>query len=648
MCGIAGTLSFDGPPADSALLERMIAQVRHRGPDDARVVTDGPVGLAHARLSVIDLANGQQPMSNAEGTVWLTYNGEIFNYLELRAELERAGYPFRTRSDTEVLLALYETEGERCVERLNGQWAFALWDARRQQLLLSRDRLGVRPLHFTNTPNGFVFGSEVKSLFMHPGVGRRIDRRALLDLFTFWSPLAPRTAFENVEELPPGSSLVVNRRGMTQRRHWQPRYPEARDDDVDERRWLTQLAETLGVATRLRLRSDVPVGAYLSGGLDSSLIAALMRRMTDERMCTFSLSFDDKALDESVFQQEVAQQLGTEHHVIRCGAADIGRAFDDVIWHSERPIVRTAPAPLFLLAKLVRESGIKVVLTGEGADEMFGGYDIFREARVRRFWARRPESRLRPRLLQRLYPYLKNLGAQSQAYRQAFFHVDAAALESPLFSHLPRWELTRHATRFFSEATREALAGADPYAELVEGLPEEFGRWDPLCQAQYLETTTLLPGYILSSQGDRMASAHGVEARFPFLDRDVVDLAARMPPNLKLKGLSEKHLLKRAAQGLVPDSVLRRPKQPYRAPDAASFFGPRGYGERARALLSKERIDEDGVFDGARVQLLVAKAESGRMLGLRDHMALVGVLSTQTLIERFVRRFDPQTTRRTT
>lgn len=640
MCGIAGILDFYGPSPERALLERMIRMVRHRGPDEEGVITSGPVGLAHARLSIIDLEMGQQPMANADGSVWLTYNGEVYNYVELREELERDGYRFRTRSDTEVILALYERDEERCVERLNGQWAFALWDGRRQQLFLSRDRLGVRPLHFTKTSSGFLFGSEVKSLFAHPDVPRRIDRRSLMDIFTFWGPRAPRTAFETVSELPPGSCMRVTRDGEESWRYWQPTYPTGPAlSDVDERRWLEELKDTLAAATRLRLRSDVPVGAYLSGGLDSSLTAALMREATTGRMCTFSVSFEDPAFDESDYQREVARGLGTEHHVVRCSNEDIGAAFSNVIWHTERPILRTAPAPLFLLSRLVAETGIKVVLTGEGADEMLGGYDIFKEAAVRRFWARQPSSKSRPRLLERLYPYMSSLKAQSPEYLQAFFRVDPASTASPLFSHLPRWELTRQTHRFFSADTRGTLTNTDPYEDLLGDLPADYRHWAPLCQAQYLETTGLLSSYLLSSQGDRMATAHGIEARFPFLDPPLVELAARMPPRLKLKGLNEKYLLKRAAAGLVPESVTRRSKQPYRAPDAEAFFGANTHSDEVRALLSRERLARDGLFDPDRVERLVAKAARGRPMGVKDHMAFVGVLSTQMLADRFIHNF---------
>ncbi len=462
MCGIAGALDLRGRAVAPEVLRSMVATLGHRGPDASGLYTDGPVGLAHSRLSILDIAGGAQPMTTEDGALALTFNGEIFNYLELREELAQRGRRFRTRSDTEVILHLYDEYGDDCVHRMNGQWAFALWDARRRRLLLSRDRIGVRPLFHTRVDGQFLFGSEVKALFAHPGVPRELDLRGLDEVFTFWCALAPRTVFRGVEELPPGHSLVVEADDKAKlQRYWQldfsPSVPAETPDALGDR-----LRELLLDATRLRLRADVPVGAYLSGGLDSSVIAALIKKYTDTPLETFSVTFEDPEFDESGFQGDVIGLLETDHRSVRCGFDDIGRVFPDVVWHMETPVVRTAPAPLYLLSGLVRECGYKVVLTGEGADEMLGGYDIFKEAKIRRFWAAQPESKLRPLLLRRLYPYMKNIQAQPDAYRKAFFHVRPDELASPFFSHLPRWELTSRCKAFFADDVKAALEGHDP------------------------------------------------------------------------------------------------------------------------------------------------------------------------------------------
>lgn len=640
MCGIAGALRFDDRPASAEHLRRMTRALRHRGPDAEGVWTDGPVGFGHARLSIIDIAGGQQPMSTSEPALTITYNGEIFNYIELRDELIRAGHRFRTRSDTEVILRMYAAKGERCVDQFNGQWAFAIWDARERRLFLSRDRLGVRPLFYAETPTAFVFASELKSVLTEPAIERTMDIEALDEIFTFWSARAPRTMIKGVSELPPGHSMTVERGGAVQiRRYWQLDY-SAIAPEMDEGRCAAEVLALLDDATRIRLRSDVPVGAYLSGGLDSSLIAALAYKHSGDRLETFSVTFEDGEFDESAFQTDVVNLLGTQHVSVKCSNDDICAAFPRVVWHAETPLLRTAPAPLLALSDLVQRHGRKVVLTGEGADEFFGGYDIFKEAKIRRFWGKRPSSQCRPLLLKRLYPYLQNLQEQPSAYLQAFFRVAPGDLSNELFSHIPRWELTSKLKSFLSRDLKSRLSQYDGRASLERSLPARFGAWNDFSRAQYLEATGLLPGYLLSSQGDRMAMAHGVEGRFPFLDHRLVELTTRIPARLKMKVLNEKYILKRAAGHLVPESVRRRPKQPYRAPDAVSFFDAKQ--RRARApyvdeVLSPGALRDAGLFDPTAVGMLVEKARNGRTVGARDNMALIGILSAQLWNDQFIK-----------
>ena len=544
MCGIAGVLGSEGVKPDPAVLDRMIRMIRHRGPDDCGVHIDGNVGLGHARLSIIDLACGQQPMHNEDRSLTITFNGEIFNYLELREELLRKGHRFATQSDTEVILHSYEEKGEDCVQDFNGQWAFAIWDAKKRRMFLSRDRLGVRPLFYTTLQGTFLFASEIKSLLTYPGVQREIDIRGLDQIFTFWLTLPPRTIFRGISEMPPGHSMIVQDGGIQARPYWTPDYPLLPDafsgDSRSAEEHARDLLDLLVDATRIRLRADVPVGAYLSGGLDSSLITALICRFTDTPLKTFSVSFEDPDFDESSYQKEVTRFLGTEHQEVRCTYDDIGQVFPHVIWHAEKPILRAAPAPLYILSRLVRENGYKVVLTGEGSDELLGGYDIFKEAKIRRFWGAHPDSAWRPLLLKRLYPYLPNLQTQSPAYLKAFFHVKPEELSHPFFSHLPRWEMTSGLKIFFSDDVKDRLRAENRYQELLGLLPEHYTRWNSFCQAQYLESAYLLPGYILSSQGDRVAMAHAVEGRYPFLDYRVAELAARIPPRLQDEGIERK------------------------------------------------------------------------------------------------------------
>ncbi len=533
---------------------------------------------------------------------------------------------------------MYEEKGEDCVKYFNGQWAFAIWDAERQRLFLSRDRVGVRPLFYTRTSRKFVFASEIKSILSHPEVERTLDLEALDQLFTFWCTLPPRTMLKGIHELPPGHSMVVEDGNLRVWPYWHLDYSSV-DEGMSEADCADRLLDLLDDATRIRLRSDVAVGAYLSGGLDSSVITALIKQASGDRLKTFSVTFEDPEFDESGYQRDVTRLLRTDHNVVRCSYQDICNVFPDVIWHTEKPLLRTAPAPLYLLSRLVHDVGYKVVLTGEGSDEFLGGYDIFKEAKIRRFWGVDLASRYRPLLLKRLYPYLPNLQAQSDDYLRAFFHVNLLDLSNPLFSHLPRWELTAKLKVFLSDGVKSQVTNGCGYAEIKRMLPKEFAQWDGLSQAQYLEATALLPGYILSSQGDRMAMANSVEGRFPFLDHRVIEFACKIPPNLRMKALNEKYILKQAAAHLIPPSVKKRPKQPYRAPDARSFFDTDGRVTRnayVDELLSRERIQRDGLFNPMAVQKLVDKARKGQVIGAKDNMALVAVLSTQLFIEQFI------------
>jgi len=641
MCGIAGILArSDGAaPPTRAELARMAGALHHRGPEEHGIYRDARAGLAHARLSIIDLATGQQPLTNEDRTLWIVFNGEIFNYVELGAELAALGHRFATRSDTEVIVHAYEQWGGDAFARFNGQWALALWDSRARTLVLARDPHGVCPLYTVEHAGRLYFASELKAVFAaDPTVPRALDPAGIDETFTFWTVVPPRSVFRGARELPPGHMRTVGLAGADDREratHELRIEPTFRGSVADA---ADAVRAALEEATRLRMvRADVPVGSYLSGGLDSSLVAALGQRALGGQLQTFSLRFEDAEYDETDFQRLAARELGSSHREVVVGRGDIARAFPDVIAHTERPILRTGPAPLFLLSRLVREAGIKVVLTGEGADEMFAGYDLFREGKVRRFWAREPGSRLRPRLLERLYPYLARSPVAQRAMAIQFFGRDLDRAGEPGFAHGLRWQSAAALKRLIRPEFR---ATGDAVASLLAELPAGFRDWDPLAQDQWLEIKTLLGGYLLSSQGDRMLMAHSVEGRFPFLDREVVALAASLPPEHKLAVLDEKHVLKRAAAGLVPAPILRRKKQPYRAPDALSFAGPDRPAWVDDALAPRA-IADAGVFEPAAVAALWAKCRVRTAEGQfsnADNMALVGVLSTQLLWQGMVAR----------
>jgi asparagine synthase (glutamine-hydrolysing) len=652
MCGIAGMFDRSGRAAVAESdIRQMLGMLRHRGPDEFGILLDGEVGLGNARLSIIDLSGGSQPIANEDESLWIVFNGEIFNYIELRADLEARGHQFRTSSDTEVILHLFEEYGPACLERMNGQWAIAIWDRDRKRLFLARDRVGVRPLFYTEVEGKtLLFASEIKAIFSDPRVHRELDPEMVEEVFQFWCPLASHTVFRGIKELPPGHFLIADASTMEIEPYWQSQFPQTQDHSslithesaraqsrLSFEKAVEQFRELLIDACRVRLRADVPVGAYLSGGLDSSTIAAVVRRYMSNKLVTFSIAFSDEQFDESQFQQEMATHLGTEHHVIRATHGDIGRAFPDVIWHTEVPLMRTAPAPMFLLSKLVRETGFKVVLTGEGADEFMAGYDIFKEAKVRRFWASQPKSKIRPLLLKRLYPDITGLAKSNLEMLAAFFGEGLTDTNSPWYSHAIRWRNNRRTRRFLKAAGSEA-GEHRRFERLAASLPAEFSKWEPLARAQYLEISIFLSQYLLSSQGDRMGMAHSIEGRFPFLDYRIVEFCNSLEPRMKMRCLREKHLLKTAAEPWLPDIIRRRPKRPYRAPVHRSFFND-ATPDYVRELLAPAGLQESGFFKNGPVEQLVRKIEGGSPVGETDDMALAGILSTQLTHRLFVKDF---------
>ena len=620
----------------------MAGALAHRGPDEFGLYRDARAGLAHARLSIIDLRTGQQPLSGQRDSLWIVFNGEIFNYPELRDELAGLGYRFRTRSDTEVALNAYAAWGDEAFKRFNGQFAIAIWDSDHDTLVLARDAHGIQPLYHCEHKGRLWFASEVKAIFAgDPSIPRALDPVGLSETFTFWSVVPPQSIFTGVAELEPGHVRKVSPGGISDRAYHRPRYGRGTDRPLASLEDAAkQVRSALEDAVRLRmLRADVPVGSYLSGGLDSSLVAVLARRATGSRFSTFSIRFEDAEFDESPYQRMLAGMIESDHREVTVKRSDIAAAFPKVVFHAERPVLRTAAAPLFLLSQAVRDAGIKVVLTGEGADEVFAGYDIFREGKVRRFWGRQPSSALRPKLLARLYPYLSRSPVAQQAMAAEFFGRGRERWQTPGFAHQTRWQSTSALQRLLAPDVRAQGRQEDVVERLLATLPEDFGRWHFLEQDQYLETRTLLSGYLLSSQGDRMLMAHSVEGRFPYLDPVVTDLANALPPSYKLHVLDEKHVLKRAAAGLVPHEILARPKQPYRAPDAMSFVdsdAPDWIGD----VLAENALRDAGIFEPTAVARLWHKCRGNRdsQMSNADNMALCGVLSSQLLHAQFVRR----------
>jgi len=638
MCGIAGIFNLPDSQVDPiSIVTRMLARIRHRGPDESGIYVNQRLAMGSVRLSIIDLQTGQQPLSSADGKLWIVFNGEIFNYIELRCVLKDRGYIFRTESDTEVLLNAYIEYGPECLNRLNGQFAFAVWDNEKEELFLARDRVGIRPLFYTRIGRQFVFGSEIKAILELPGLKAEIDPVSLSQVFTFWTTITPRTIFKDISELPPGHCMTI-RDGETEiREFWSFRFPVSGEPRFKGslQDAMAELEDLLTDAVRIRLRADVPVAAYLSGGLDSATTTVFARKTAPESLQTFSIGFEDGEFDETCFQQEVSKFLDTRHTSFTCTKEEIGKYFPQVVWHSEIPVLRTAPVPMYCLSGKVSMANIKVVITGEGADEIFAGYDIFKEGIIREFWSRQPDSKYRPLLLQKLYPYLAQFRGRNSHMLKFFFGFQLQNTGSPFYSHILRWHNTSNIQNYFSEQLKSRLKGNDPYGEVFRILPSGFDRYDRLSKSQWLEAEIFMPGYLLSSQGDRMAMANSVEGRYPFLDYRVIEFAASLPPGFKMHGLNEKYILKKMMTGRLPGNVLKRPKQAYRAPGTSCFLSTSSR-DYAMDLLSDHDIGLTGLFDNDMVNKLIRKISSADLVTEVENMALAGIISTQLLYHQYV------------
>jgi asparagine synthase (glutamine-hydrolysing) len=642
VCGIAGIYARPGRNASPELLLAMAGELQHRGPDGVGLYLDERFGMSNTRLAIVDLEGGDQPLSNEGGRYWVMQNGEIYNYVELQDELRSLGHRFETSSDTEVIAHAYDEWGVDCLSRLNGDFAFAVWDRQQQELFLARDRFGVRPLFLAELDGDLVFGSEAKALFRHPSARRELDPLGLVEAFTIWSILPDRSAFVGIRELAPAHYLRFGPEGLIEeRRWWDHRFPRLGEKRTETEAELEQeLTALLTDATRIRLRADVPVAAYLSGGLDSSLTAALASKLYPGTLNSFGIGFRDPLFDESEYQDRFVRELGTDLKRVVVDSPDIAELLPRAIELTEKPTLRTALTPLLRLSAAVKEAGLKVVITGEGADELFGGYDIYREDKVRRFWAKVPESTLRPLLLTRLNEFIGKDLKRSGAFLFGFYKRGLEDVDDPLYSHRLRFANTGRVLRLLDKGlVAEAAREGDSPARVEARLPADFDKVTALGKAQYLEIMTFLDTYLLHSQGDRMLMGNSIEGRFPFLDYRVAEFAAALPDTMKVRGLEEKYLLRKAAEPLLPAEISARRKRPYRAPIVSAFVGSEAPAY-VRELLDPEHLRSVGLFEPDAVARLVSKCEApgGAGVGETDEMGLVGTLSVMLLHDRFVAR----------
>jgi asparagine synthase (glutamine-hydrolysing) len=616
VCGIYGALSHRperSVPTD--LLERMGQVLTHRGPDGGGHHVSGPLGMGMRRLSIIDLTGGEQPMSNEDATVWVVYNGEIYNYRELTTELTARGHRFATRSDTEVLVHLYEEHGERCVEWLRGMFAFAIWDDARRRLLLGRDRLGIKPLYYAWTTDGFVFGSELKALTQSPWLTPRPDRRGLAAYLQHGYVPDPLSILEGVFKLPPGHTLSI-RPGQpsSPRRYWRPtEYFRAAEPAPSETRAAEELWERLEESVRFHLVSDVPVGAFLSGGVDSTAIVSLMVGASDRPVQTFSVGFREDRYNELPHARQVAERYGTDHHELVVEPHDL-KVLDELLSSFDEPFADSSAIPTYLVSRLARQH-VKVVLSGDGGDELFAGYDRYVVDHRRRHVG----------LLGDL-----GLGAPLRALSAA---LPVGGGKNTLYNlSLPRLQRYLDAISLFSRpALREILHGDLPQTGIGALADRDL---DSLSQLQDLDLQTYLPGDILTKV-DRMSMANSLEARVPLLDHPLVEFACSLPPELRFRRGTTKYLLKRVLEGRVPPQVLSRPKQGFAVP-LESWFSGSIPGFFRDELADPSRLVSVGIRRPA-VDQLLARFEQTRRRDYCDRLWALVVLN------RAIRRLlDPR------
>ena len=616
MCGIVGYMDLRRErPAEQSVVMNMADKVAHRGPDSFGYFVDGSTALGFRRLSIIDLAGGDQPIANEDGSIVLICNGEIYNYRELRRDLQAKGHTFRTNTDVEVLVHLYEEENVGFVNRLNGQFAFAIYDRNQQTLFLARDHFGINPLYYTVVDDVFIFASEIKALLEHPLVQREVDLTGLDQVLSFPGLVSPRTMFKDVFSLKPGHYISIRDGNMRVAEYWDLNYPDQDAPEVEhsEEYYVEGLTDLFAQSVRYRLQSDVPVGFYLSGGLDSSLIASMIKNVSaGVPRHSFSITFTDKEICEAKYQRMMAKQVSALHHEMIFDWSEIASRLPAMVYHAECPVKESYNTCSMALSEAARRNGIPVILTGEGADELFAGYVGYRfdQSGVRKGQNYGVETILEEEIREKLWGD-PNLIYETDQF--AFREIKQA---------------------LYSGAVQEQFADFECLNfDLVNH--DRLRNRHFIHQRSYLDFKLRLSDHLIADHGDRMALANSVEARYPFLDINLVEFATRIPAHLKLNELSEKYILKKVAQNLVPHEVINREKFGFHAP-GSPYLLKQGI-EWVNDLLADETIKRQGYFDPQSIaQLRSQYMEDGFRLNLPfENDLLMIVLTFNLLLDRF-------------
>ena len=637
MCGIAGIVSAAGlAPEDHARAVSMRDIIAHRGPDDAGLYADTHAALAHRRLSIVDLAAGHQPLANERDDVWVVFNGEIYNHARVRPELETAGHRYKTRSDTETIVHAYEQWGDACVERFRGMFAFAIWDAARQRLLLARDRLGIKPLYWTHVGDRVLFASEIKSILASGLVTPEPDEHALPELLGTRYLSGTGTLFKGIHRLLPGHTLVFERGEITVRQYWDVPVGEHHPEitSLSEADAVSRFRELLEESVRIRLMSDVPLGMFLSGGLDSSAIAALMARMIDRPLQTFSVAFKQRAFSELDYARQVSSAIGADAHEVVIDDQDFFGALPRLIWHEDEPIAHPSSVPLYFVSELASRH-VKVVLTGEGSDELLAGYGKYPRAlvnwRAGAAYAAVPGA-VRDWVARSVVPQLpKRLGR----YAQRSFLALPRTPEAMFFDNFASIGLRRQAS-LLSSAVAAYATPDSAYGPSREYLDRPNGRSTMLDRLLYADIKTYLVELLMKQ--DQMSMAASIESRVPFLDHHLVEFAAALPPRLKLRGFKTKWILREAVRSVLPQEILTRPKMGFPVPFALWMKGE--WQNVARDVLLDRRTRERGIIEPRAVEELITGHASGRQEG---GDAIWSLLNLELWYRTFIDREGVQT-----
>ncbi|HEX7959559.1 MAG TPA: asparagine synthase (glutamine-hydrolyzing) [Terriglobales bacterium] len=610
MCGIYGLLNLKDRSTPPGVLHTMGAMIPHRGPDDEGQYVSGPIALGMRRLSIIDLSGGHQPISNEDGSIWVVCNGEIYNFEDLREELEKNGHRFSTHSDTEVLVHLYEQEGVNFLGRLRGMFAIALWDENRSRLILARDRVGKKPLYVRREANRLLFASEIKSLLQVEKVPREIDHDALRDYLEFGFVPAPRTMFRGIEKLLPGHYLEVENGAIRTGQYWNADLTHI--EKRSEQEWIELVRHKLEESVRIRLISDVPLGAFLSGGIDSSTIVAIMAKITNQPVKTYSIGFDgdDQFYNELPYAKIVAKAVGSDHHEIIV-RPDVVELLPKLIWHLDEPIADSASITTYLVSRLARES-VTVILSGVGGDELFGGYPRYLGESIYRYYRLLP-SALRKQILPAI---LRNLPQDRHSFWKSKFRYAAAFVDTAELTPAERY--MSYIRVFSPELRAETLrsSSAENDGDLLAGYFGHGRAEDPLNQSIYVDLKTSLPDDLLALT-DKMTMAASIECRAPFMDHELIELTSRIPSHFKVRGMTMKYLLKKAVEPWLPAEIIYRKKRGFGAP--VGSWLRKDLEVLVQDTLSESQINKRGFFNPQAIQRIIA-AHHARQADYTDHL----------------------------